>query len=189
MCGRLASWQRISASGCPPDQRQGHARIGSVEEAALASMRSQWSGALSASGADRAGHEIRHHRVERHAIAGDQDAGLAGGAEGRALAALSIAFSRHSAVYICPPSSRCPPPAPACRLRRLPLAIGRRPVGYAHRAGCPSACCPCHQLGLVAQQVVQAGGEIETRIERPRSTDFQLAEMIRRDWRRRSPAS
>ena len=69
-------------------QRQRHARVGRVEQAALALDQVPVVGVVvRGQPLDRAGHEVGDHRVERHAAAGDQDAGLAGGAEGRGHAA------------------------------------------------------------------------------------------------------
>ena len=81
LAGRLVAHdQRVGLRAV--DQPQRHAGIGGVKQRALALDQVPMVGVVGrAQPLDRAGHEIGDDRVDRHAVAGDKDAGLAGGAE------------------------------------------------------------------------------------------------------------
>ena len=164
MCGArrlVAEHQRVGLAAV--DQRQRHAGVGGVEEAALALDQVPVVGVVvGRQPLDRAGHEVGDHRVERHAVAGDEDAGLAGGAEGRGHAAgVHLPLHRERGVHLADRAVGADgEAAPA----GAALAVGDRvavrrhadvvqPAAVRHRRG--------DELRLVAQQVVQAGGEVE----------------------------
>jgi hypothetical protein len=112
------------------------------------------------------GHEIGDHGVQRHAVAGDQDAGLPRGAERGFQPALLHLRSMASEVYILPTEQSVPTARQRLPVRFTPLAIGYftsgtrtswsfRPVARATAA-----------RSFVAQEVVQPAGEVEPFLQR-----------------------
>ena len=81
LAGRLVAHdQRVGLRAV--DQAERDPGIGGVKQRALALDQVPVVGVVGrAEPLDRAGHEIGDDRVDRHAVAGDKDAGLAGGAE------------------------------------------------------------------------------------------------------------
>ena len=85
-------------------------------------------------------HEIGDHRIERHAVAGDQDAGLPGGAEGGLQPARPhLPVHGRGRCTSCRSSNRCRPPAAACPRASCRSRSGSPLSARARRA----ACGPC----------------------------------------------
>ena len=89
---------------------------------------------------DRAGDEIRHHRVDRDAAAGDKHAGLAGGAEIRLEAArASSRFSSASAVYFLPTEQSVPTVSRRLPGRLVPLPVAKSRSAWRTSCSVPAA--------------------------------------------------
>ncbi len=162
----VAQDQRVGLAAM--DQRHRHAGIGGVEEAPLPLDDVPVVGVVvGRQPLDRAGHEIGDHRVERHAVAGDQDAGLAGGAEARLHAALvHLALHREGGVHL---ADRAVGADRQAALAGPALAVGDGVLDHRH-AHVEQLLAVLFrrrdQLGLVAQQVVQARGHVHAARER-----------------------
>ena len=119
---------------------------------------------------DRARHEVGNDGIQRHAAAGDQNAGLTCRAETWFLNPRAcISASIDNPVYIFP-AEQVGPDRPEHRLpvRLMPLAIGVSDRGDAHvmqrhsgdaRGG--------NQIVFVTQQVVQPRGEVKSHLKGP----------------------
>ena len=114
---------------------------------------------------DRPCHEVGDHGVKWHALAGDQDAGLAGGAEGGFQPApLHFGIHRHARVHL---ADRAVGADRKAALARAFLAVGDR-VGDGRDAHVmqrrPGAGRGGFQHLFVAQKVVQPAGDVEAKL-------------------------
>ena len=163
--GFMAQHQRIGLGAVQQAQRD--AGIGRMEQRALAF--DQVPAGILPRGRDPfggAGDEIRHHRIDRHAGAGDEDAGLAGGAEiGPHAARAQFAFDRQRGVHLAhravgahrqqAPAGTAAAVAHGQR-RRLPRIEQEAPVALGRG----------HDPRMRRQPLVQAGGDVHAGIER-----------------------
>ena len=162
----VAEHQRVGLATV--DQRERHARVGGVVEAALALDQIPVAGVVGGrQPLDRPGHEVRHHRVERDAAAGDEDPGLPGGAERRGHPARPhLALHRQRRVHLAHRAvgadrEAAQPGAPLAvrdgiALRRHPHVV--EPAAMPLGGG--------RQARLVAEQGVQPRREVEPGGER-----------------------
>ena len=150
------------------DQRERHARERRVEEAPLAlddvpvGRRVGRRERL-----DRAGHEVRDDGVERHAFAGDQDAGLARGAERRVAAAPGErGLDREARVHLADRAVGADCRAPQARARLAGRDRVLRP-GHADIDQPPApALGRIDELGPRGQPLVQPRRDVEPLVER-----------------------
>ena len=150
------------------DQRQRHAGVTHVKEAALPFDQVPVVGVVvGRQPLDRPCHEIRDHGVQRHAFAGDQDAGLAGGAEAALHAAFPhLAVHAERGVHLADRTIGADGEAPLAGAR---LAIGDRVLDGRHAHVVQLAARrlgDSDQVGLVPQEVVQAAGQVEAFFQR-----------------------
>ncbi len=164
--GFMRQDQRIRLAAV--DQRHGHTGIGDVKQTSL--PLDVIPVILVVAGGqvfDGTGHEIGDHRIQRHAAAGDQDAGLARGAEGGFEAALlHLGIHGKAGIHLADRTIRAHGKAalaPALDTigdgigdRRNPHVEQRAPVHARRR----------HQVFFVAQKVVQARGDVIPHLQR-----------------------
>ena len=164
--GLMGEDQRVGLAAM--DQRHGHARVGDVVEAPLPLDEIPVVRVIvGRQPLHRPSHEVRDHRVERNARAGHEDPRLPGRAHGRLHAAPAhLGLHGHGRVHLSGRAVRADGEA-ALAGPRLAVRDGEllgRDAHVVERA--PVLACRGDQIGLVAQQVVEAGGHVVAHGER-----------------------
>ena len=140
------------------DKRHGHPGIGHVKQAALPLDQIPVVGVIIRREIfHRPGHEIGNHRIQWHAVAGDQNAGLASGTKRGLHAAFDhLGFHRHRRIHLANRAIRAHgQTALAGTFHPSGNRIANR--GHAHvMQGAAIGLRGGHQITLIAQQVMQA---------------------------------